>query len=79
MLLLFPFIAYVAVVTSAALLGMLYAYGELGPAQRVVLPVWLLLAGYCQFFGSSAAVATLGLVLQTCLAIYLLLCWKVML
>ena len=79
MLLLFPFIAYVAVVTSAALLGMLYAYGELGPAHRAVLPVWLLLAGYCQFFGGSAAVATLGLVLQTCLAVYLLLVWKVML
>jgi hypothetical protein len=38
-----------------------------------VLAAWLLIAGYLQFFGGSAAVSATGLVLQTMLAIYLAL------
>jgi hypothetical protein len=72
----FPFLAYLAVVTSAVLLVLLSASGEVGRTQRVVLAAWLLAAGYCQFFGISAAVATAGLALQTALAVYLILRWK---
>ena len=76
LLILFPFLAWIAVITSAALLVMLWAVGELGLRGATVLLVWCLVAAYCQFFGASAILATAGLVLQTVLAIYLAIRWK---
>ena len=73
---LFPFLAWIAIVSSASLLVMLRATGELGPRGLVVVLVWFLVAAYCQFYGSSIASATAGLVLQTVLAVYLLIRWK---
>jgi hypothetical protein len=77
LLILFPFLAWFAVITSAALLVMLCAAGELGPRGLSVLLGWFLVAAYCQFFGAPAILATSGLVLQTVLAIYLVIRWKV--
>jgi hypothetical protein len=72
----FPFALWLAVVTSAVLLGVLWAAGELGVGHIFALCGWFLIAGYCQFFAGSNVIATVGLVLQTFLAIYLLLRWK---
>lgn len=76
MLQLFPFIAYVAVVTSITLLAILWNSGDIGQVQGIVLTGWLAGAAYCQFFGESMATVVIGLGLQTVLALYLILYWK---
>ena len=73
---LFPFLAWLAVVTSAALLASLYASGDLGRGSLSLMLGWSLVAAYCQFFGASAAIAAGGLALQTVLAVYLIIRWK---
>ena len=75
MLQIFPFLAWLAVIVSAGLLVGLWATGELG-SRGFLLVGWMAIAAYCQFFGSSVAVTTAGLVLQTLLAIVLLIRWK---
>ncbi len=77
MLLLFPFLAWLAAATSAALLVMLYAAGELEGRGFGILSLWFVVAAYCQFLGATAVIATSGLVLQTVLAICLVIRWKV--
>jgi len=69
----FPIALWLAVVTSAVVLATLWASGELAPSHASVLLGWFLVAGYCQFFARSAGMAAVGLVLQTVLAIYLVL------
>ena len=76
MLAFFPFAGWLAIVTSAIMLAMLFAVGELQPRQGAVLAGCLLLAGYCQFFAESPLVAAGGLALQTALAIYLTVRWR---
>jgi hypothetical protein len=76
MLQLFPFAGWLAAATSIVLLVMLHAVGEPPPRRRAVLLACLLLAGYCQFFADSTAVAAGGLALQTALAIYLIVRWR---
>ncbi len=73
MLYIFPFIVWLAAVTSVVLLTVLWNLGELGLRGLAVLLGWFLLAGYCQFFGGSAVLRAVGLLLQTLLAIYLVL------
>jgi len=73
---LFPFAGWLAAATSVIMLALLHALGELPPRQRAVLAGCLLLAGYCQFFASSPLVAAGGLALQTALAIYLTVRWR---
>lgn len=75
MLQVFPFLAWIAVVTSGLLLLGLRAMGELGRGS-VVLVMWFMIAGYCQFFARSTIATAAGLVLQTILAVYLLIRWK---
>ena len=77
MLLIFPWLAWLAVITSGVLLIMLSAAGELGRRGASVLVVWFFVAAYCQFLGATPVVVTAGLVLQTVLAIYLIIRWKV--
>jgi hypothetical protein len=72
----FPFLAWLAAITSAALLAGLAALGELQGARLGVLAGWFLIAGFLQFFGMSAIETLGGLLLQTILAVYLLLRWK---
>lgn len=76
MLQLLPFSAWIAIVTSTSLLAILWGFGDMDGRQGVVLSVWLLVAGYLQFFGESMTTVAAGLALQTMLALYLILYWK---
>lgn len=76
MLMIFPFLAWLAVIISATLLASLWTAGEMGPGALGALTAWLLVAAYCQFLGSSAMVSALGLAGQTILAVYLIFRWK---
>jgi hypothetical protein len=73
----FPFLAWLAAITSGVLIVVLWTAGDLGRREGSVLVGWFLAAGFCQFSGASAFPTTAGLVLQTTLAIYLILRWKV--
>lgn len=76
MLQLFPFLGWLAVGTSVTLLVMLFAGGDLRPRSGALVLACLLAAAYGQFFGSSAVIAAGGLVLQTLLAIGLIVRWR---
>ena len=76
MLQIFPFLAWLAVVTSTVLLIALWHLGQLRPRGFAFLLGWLLVAAYCQFVAASAVVAAAGLLLQTMLAVYLIVRWK---
>ena len=76
MLQVFPFLAWLAAVTSAVLLLLLWYFGELRRYSGAALLGWFLIAGYCQFLGGSPVVSAIGLFLQTILAIVLALRWK---
>lgn len=77
MLQIFPFLAWLAAITSGVLIVVLWTSGGLGQRVGSVLVGWFLVAAFCQFLGASASSTTSGLVLQTILAIYLILRWKV--
>ena len=77
MLQILPFVTWVAIVTSVVLLAALFAFGDLAPRVLAILIAWCGVAAYCQFFGASAAVSAAGLALQTILAIYLILRWRI--
>lgn len=70
------FLAPLAIVTSVVMLAMLIAIGDVGRRGALLLPAWLLAAGYAQFFGPSARVTVLGLGFQTLLAVYLAVRWR---
>ena len=72
----FPFLGWLAVITSAVLLVALWGLGELRGAGFGLLLGWFLIAGCCQFLGESTLVWAAGLLLQTVLAIYLLIRWR---
>lgn len=72
-----PLIVWLAAMTSAFLLIMLWALGEIGLTALVVLITWFGAAAYCQFLGGSAIVSVAGLAGQTILAIYLILRWTI--
>lgn len=76
MLKLAPFFAWLAAIASAVLLIVLWNFGE--SRRRFLVPgiVWFLIAAYCQFFAKSVAMGTAGLVLQTVLAVVLLIRWR---
>jgi hypothetical protein len=74
---LFPYIAWLAPITSFVLLTVLWQFGELGRPSVVILPGWFLLAGYLQFASASMGVSAAGLLLQTILALYLFMRWKI--
>ncbi len=76
MLEIFPFLVWLATVASAVLLAVLWKSGELRPGTLGLLLGWFLVAGYCQFFASSALVSAIGRALQTILAIFLILRWR---
>jgi hypothetical protein len=74
---LFPFIAWIAPITSFVLLAVLWQFGELGRPSLVILPGWFLVAAYLQFGSSSMGLGATGLLLQTILALYLFMRWKI--
>ena len=71
-----PFLLWLAAITSLVLLVVLWSGGELGGPARVLLGGWFLGAAWCQFFSGSMTWAAIGLALQTLLAVYLLVRWK---
>jgi hypothetical protein len=74
---LFPYINLLAPVTSLALLIVLASAGDFGRIQLGVLIVWFVAAGFLQFHAATLGAAAAGLALQTALAIYLLIRWKI--
>lgn len=59
------------------LLAALFALGDLlSPRVLAMVVPWFGLAAYWQFFGASASASAAGLALQTVLAIYLILRWR---
>ena len=76
MLEIFPFLTWVAAITSGVLLASLWNFGELRRYSGAALLGWFLLAGYFQFFGGSPVVRAVALLFQTILAIVLSLRWK---
>ncbi len=74
---LFPFAPLLAPIASAVLLATLWSLGELTPRALVLLVCWFLIGGYCQFLGASTAVTLGGLLVQTMLAVYLAVRWRV--
>jgi hypothetical protein len=77
MLTVFPFLPLLAAVVAGVLLAVRWSQGDSGPVTLAVLVVWFGLAGYCQFFTASALVSAAGLALQTGLAVFLLIWWRV--
>lgn len=77
MLQIVPFLAWLAAVTSAALLALSWSLGEFRRRTLAVLVGWFLVAGYCQFLSGSAIMNAVGLSLQTILAAYLLVRFRV--
>ncbi len=73
----FPFLPYLAAVVAVVLLVVRWTSPDASPIARAVLLVWFLVAAYCQFFATSDVVGAVGLALQTALAIYLLIWWRV--
>ncbi len=76
MLTIFPFLAWLATIVSAVLLVVLWRFGELRPWALAVLLAWFVIAAYCEFFSTSAAMGAVGSGLQTLLAIVLILRWR---
>ena len=76
MLLIFPWLAWLATIFSAVLLAALWADDQLSGRGGPVLLLWFLGAGYCQFLSASAGVSAAGSGLQTVLAVYLIIRWK---
>ncbi len=76
MLQFFPFVGWLAAGTSVVMLVLLHLSGDLTPGRGAAFTLWLLLALYCQFFVASPLIAAGGLALQTLLAIYLIMRWR---
>lgn len=76
MLQILPALAGLAALSSAVLLIVLWRFGETPPATLAVSIAWFLLAAYCQFVAPTMVAATVGLLLQTVLAISLILRWR---
>ncbi len=76
MLQIFPFVVYLAAITSAILLAVLWSLGELSRLTMGFLLTWFVAAAYCQFLAGSQIVAASGLLFQTILAVYLIARWR---
>jgi len=70
----FPFLTWLAPITSAFLLIVLWR--ELRPRSLLLLLALFALAGYCQFFAASPVAGPVGLGLQTALSVGLMIRWK---
>jgi hypothetical protein len=75
---LFPFLDLLAVLTSVVMIVVLLASGDLRPRSGGIVAVWFVTAVWVQFAAASAIVAAGGLGLQTLLAIYLVVKWRLL-
>ena len=76
MLQIFPFVGWLALITSIVLLAALFWLGDLRSRTLVALGVWWIVAAYAQLFGRTPNVAAAGLGLQTILSVYLIIRWR---
>ena len=72
----FPFVAWLAPLISAALLIVSWADEESRGFRLTIVSALFAIAVYGQFFADSDRVHKAGLPLQTILAIYLLVRWR---
>jgi hypothetical protein len=70
-----PFLAWLAAIASAVHLALLWSLGEFRRRSLAAPLGCFLVAVYCQFLAGSAMMRAVGLVLQTMLAIYLMVRW----
>jgi hypothetical protein len=70
-------VTWLALVTSAVLVVVLWKLGDLGVFHALVVVVCCAAAAYLQFFGGSGIATAIGVGAQSLLAIYLVLRWKV--
>ena len=77
MLYLLPFLTLFAAIISGVLLYILWDIEELRGYKAIAHFAWFVAAGYCQLFGSTATMTSVGLAGQTALAIVLLVRWKI--
>lgn len=76
MLQLFPFASLLATAVSITLIVVLWFGGGLRPRGLALACGGLIAAGYCQFFTAHPLLSATGLVLQTLLAIGLVVRWR---
>lgn len=70
------FLPWLAIATSLVMLVLLWTTGELRAWGAVAAAVVFTAAGWCQFGARSALVSAAGLLLQTLLAVYLIVWWR---
>jgi hypothetical protein len=68
-----PWLAWLAAITSLVLLLTRSAGGSVHPLTIALLWTWFAAAGYLQFFGQDVVTSTAGLAAQTVLAVGLLI------
>ena len=71
-----PFLTWLSAITSGVLLCVSWRFGDLRLGSGLVLLAWLLAAAYFQFCSAKPLVSAFGLLLQTILAVGLLIRWK---
>lgn len=76
MMMIAPWLAFLAAITSFVLLAFRTAGGETPRPWLAVLWIWFLAAAYSQFFVGTNLAGAGGLVAQTLLAVILLVWWK---
>jgi hypothetical protein len=69
-------LGFLPVISSAVLLIAARWAGDVGGPRLAGLCAWFAVAAGLQFFGTSGASSLVGLLLQTALAVYLILRWK---
>lgn len=72
-----PFIDWLAALTSIALLIVLWRSGDIGQIEAPVLAVWFVAAAGVQVFSDSFLASKIALALQTVLAVYLIIRWRI--
>lgn len=76
-MILFPWLAWVAAITSFVLLVVRWSVDDGSPRWWLAaLTGCFLLSGYLQFFSPSEPLQVTGLVIQTLLAVLLITWWK---
>lgn len=72
-----PLIDWAAALTSITLLIVLWREGGLGGVELGILGAWFAAALGVQFFSASLLAARIALALQTLLAAYLIIRWRI--
>ena len=75
-MLLVVFLGWLAAATSIVVLVMLASAGDLTLRTGIIAGALAALAAYAQFFSGSPLVSAAGLGLQTLVAVYLLVRWR---